>query len=80
MPGRQPAHSEVWDHAREQLQALPDRYKALSGAPVYPMRFSERLQALRAEAMAAAGGDEREVLGGERPVPGSAHGEDERAP
>src|SRR5581483_6575533 len=54
--GSLPPISEVWEHAREQLQALPDRYKALSGAPTYPVRFSERLQALRAAQMASANG------------------------
>ena len=55
VPGSLPPISEVWEHAREQLGALPEKYKVLSGAPRYPVRFSERLQALRHEAMAAAG-------------------------
>ena len=38
------------------LGSDPDRYKALSGAPTYPVRFSERLQALRAAQMASANG------------------------
>jgi nicotinate phosphoribosyltransferase len=54
--GSLPPISEVWEHAREQLQALPERYKALSGAPAYPVRFSERLQALRAAATAGVNG------------------------
>jgi nicotinate phosphoribosyltransferase len=56
-PGSLPPISEVWEHAREQLQALPERYKALNGAPAYPVRFSERLQELRRQAMARAGGE-----------------------
>ncbi len=54
--GSLPPISEVWERAREQLQALPERYRALSGAPTYPVRFSERLQALRAATMASANG------------------------
>lgn len=54
-PGSLPPISEVWEHAREQLQALPERYKVLNGAPAYPVRFSERLQELRRQAMARAG-------------------------
>jgi nicotinate phosphoribosyltransferase len=55
VPGSLPPISEVWELAREQLSALPEKYKVLSGAPRYPVRFSDRLQALRNEAMAAAG-------------------------
>jgi nicotinate phosphoribosyltransferase len=55
VPGSLPPISEVWEHAREQLALLPERYKALSDAPAYPVRFSDRLQALRAEAMRDAG-------------------------
>lgn len=56
-PGSLPPISEVWEHAREQLAALPERFKALNDAPAFPVRFSERLQALRTQAMARAGGD-----------------------
>src|SRR3954454_6956660 len=54
VPGSLPPISEVWEHAREQLNALPERYKALNGAPPYPVRFSDSLQALRSEATTAA--------------------------
>src|SRR5581483_3463069 len=57
--GSLPPISEVWEHAREQLQALPERYKALSGAPAYPVRFSESLQTMRNEATTAAGEPDR---------------------
>jgi nicotinate phosphoribosyltransferase len=62
VPGSLPPISEVWEHAREQLQALPERYKALNDAPPYPVRFSESLQALRNEATTAATEAERRAV------------------
>jgi nicotinate phosphoribosyltransferase len=62
VPGSLPPISEVWEHAREQLGALPEQYKTLNGAPAYPVRFSESLQALRNEATTAVAADRRAVL------------------
>jgi hypothetical protein len=40
----------VWEHAQANLKALPEVYRALTGAPAYPVEFSPALRALRAEA------------------------------
>jgi nicotinate phosphoribosyltransferase len=50
LPGSTPPLSEVWEHAQTNLQALPEAYKALHGAPAYPVEFSPALRSLRAEA------------------------------
>jgi nicotinate phosphoribosyltransferase len=62
VPGSLPPISEVWEHAREQLGALPEQYKALNDAPAYPVRFSDSLQALRSEATTAAADDGRRTV------------------
>ncbi|HEX9035682.1 MAG TPA: nicotinate phosphoribosyltransferase [Ktedonobacterales bacterium] len=49
VPGSLPPLSEIWELARANLAVLPARYHALSGAPVYPVRFSPGLQAMRAD-------------------------------
>ncbi|GIX05808.1 MAG: nicotinate phosphoribosyltransferase [Candidatus Poribacteria bacterium] len=40
--------------ARDQLQRLPEEYRALSDPPPYPVRYSQRLQALKDQAEALA--------------------------
>jgi hypothetical protein len=50
LSGSTPPLSEVWEHAQANLKALPEPYKALIGAPAYPLEFSPGLRALRAEA------------------------------
>lgn len=50
LAGSTPPLSEVWEHAQANLRALPAVYKALTGAPPYPVEFSPALRALRAEA------------------------------
>jgi nicotinate phosphoribosyltransferase len=54
VPGSLPPLSEVWELAQANLRALPERYRALSGAPAYPVRFSAALLALREEAARAS--------------------------
>ncbi len=51
VPGSLPPLSEIWELARANLAALPERYHALKGAEPYPVRFSEAMRALRAEAI-----------------------------
>jgi nicotinate phosphoribosyltransferase len=49
IPGSLPPLSEIWELARANLAALPERYHALKDAAPYPVRFSDALQSLRAE-------------------------------
>lgn len=49
IPGSLPPLSEIWELARANLAALPERYHALKATEPYPVRFSDALQALRAE-------------------------------
>jgi len=51
VPGSLPPLSEIWELARANLAALPERYHALKGAEPYPVRFSEAMRTLRAEAI-----------------------------
>ncbi len=55
IPGSLPPLSEIWELAQANLRALPERYHALKAEEPYPVRFSEALQVLRAEAMHDAG-------------------------
>ena len=52
LPGSTPPLPAIVEYARHNLQALPEPYHALSGGRPYPVRFSDRLQALRREALA----------------------------
>lgn len=54
VPGSLPPLGEVWELAQANLRALPEQYRALIAGEPFPVRFSEAMQALRAEAMAAA--------------------------
>ncbi|MGN6675046.1 MAG: hypothetical protein ACTHMA_17260, partial [Thermomicrobiales bacterium] len=47
IPGSLPPVSEIWELAQANLRELPDRYKALTSAPVYPVEYSPALTALR---------------------------------
>ncbi|HMV47501.1 MAG TPA: nicotinate phosphoribosyltransferase [Blastocatellia bacterium] len=38
-----PTLTEIQQHAKQQLEALPPRYKAIRDADVYPVRFSDHL-------------------------------------
>ena len=49
VPGSLPPLSEIWELARSNLAALPERHHALKDAERYPVRLSEKLRALRAE-------------------------------
>jgi nicotinate phosphoribosyltransferase len=49
VPGSLPPLSEIWELARANLAALPERYHALKDAEPYPVRFSAALMSLRAE-------------------------------
>jgi nicotinate phosphoribosyltransferase len=50
IPGSLPPLGEVWELAQANLRALPERYHALIVREPYPVRFSEGLEKLRAEA------------------------------
>jgi nicotinate phosphoribosyltransferase len=47
VPGSLPPVSEIWELAQANLRELPERYKALTDAPVYPVEYSPALTALR---------------------------------
>ncbi|MBA2284378.1 MAG: nicotinate phosphoribosyltransferase [Ktedonobacteraceae bacterium] len=50
IPGSLPPLSEIRELAQQNLQALPERYRALAPEQPYPVRFSEGVQALRKQA------------------------------
>ena len=50
VPGALPPLPETRALAQDELAALPDRYHALTGPAVYPVAWSEPLQALRRQA------------------------------
>ena len=62
IPGSLPPLSEVWELAQANLRAMPEHLHALKVAEPYPVRFSDALQAMRAEASAQiaalAGGED----------------------
>lgn len=53
LPDSTPSLSEAIAAARSNLAALPDRYHDLRAAQAYPVRFSDALDRLRREAIAA---------------------------
>jgi nicotinate phosphoribosyltransferase len=57
LSGSLPPLSEIWELAQQNLRCLPERFRALAGAPAYPVRFSPALQRLREEALASEIGD-----------------------
>jgi nicotinate phosphoribosyltransferase len=50
IPGSLPPLSEIRELAQQNLQMLPERYRAFTIEEPYPVRFSEGLQALRKQA------------------------------
>jgi nicotinate phosphoribosyltransferase len=56
IPGSLPPLSEIRELAQQNLQMLPEQYRALTVDKPYPVRFSESVQALRREAMQATNG------------------------
>jgi len=56
IPGSLPPLSEIRELAQQNLQMLPEQYRALIVDKPYPVRFSEGVQALRREAMQATNG------------------------
>ncbi|MHB8575679.1 MAG: hypothetical protein ACYDCQ_10150, partial [Dehalococcoidia bacterium] len=50
LPGSLPPIGEVWEHAQESLADLPERYRRLADAPVYPVHMSDALESLRRQA------------------------------
>lgn len=52
--GSLPPLGEVWELAQANLRALPERWRALKVDEQYPVRFSEAMQTLRAEAIQEA--------------------------
>jgi hypothetical protein len=60
VPGALPPLAEIKERAAAALAALPEEYKALEHPPTYPVVRSERLQAMREEAIEAfSDGDAR---------------------
>ncbi|HLX55605.1 MAG TPA: nicotinate phosphoribosyltransferase [Ktedonobacteraceae bacterium] len=55
IPGSLPPLSEIRELAQQNLQALPQRYHALTMDEPYPVRFSNALQSLRKQAMQSLG-------------------------
>jgi nicotinate phosphoribosyltransferase len=49
--GSLPPLSEVWELASRNLERLPERYRRLSEADRYPVRYSDALLALRDRAL-----------------------------
>lgn len=54
VPGSLPPLSEVWELAQANLRSMPETWRALKVSNPYPVRFSAAIEALRAEAAAAA--------------------------
>jgi nicotinate phosphoribosyltransferase len=54
IPGSLPPLGEVWELAQANLRAMPEKWRALKADKAYPVRFSEALQTLRAEAIQVA--------------------------
>jgi hypothetical protein len=54
VPGSLPPLGEIWELAQAHLRALPEQWRALKVDEVYPVRFSEAIQTLRAEAIQEA--------------------------
>jgi nicotinate phosphoribosyltransferase len=51
IPGSLPPLSEIRELAQQNLQALPERYRALAVDEAYPVHFSDALKALRKQAI-----------------------------
>jgi nicotinate phosphoribosyltransferase len=65
VPGSLPPLSEIWEFSQANLRRLPEAYRQLTGAPVYPVRLSAGVCELRDRAIAelrAATGDASEAL------------------
>lgn len=56
VPGSLPPLTEVRELAQQNLESLPERYRALSVEQPYPVRFSDGLQALQKQATEYFGG------------------------
>jgi nicotinate phosphoribosyltransferase len=54
VPGSLPPLGEIWELAQANLRALPEQWRALKVDEAYPVRFSEAMQTLRAEAIQEA--------------------------
>src|SRR6266852_925689 len=55
IPGSLPPLSEIRELAQQNLQILPEQYRALTVDHPYPVRFSEGIQALRQQAIQLTG-------------------------
>jgi nicotinate phosphoribosyltransferase len=55
IPGSLPPLGEVWELAQANLHAMPERLRALKVEERYPVRFSDAIQALRADAIQEIG-------------------------
>jgi nicotinate phosphoribosyltransferase len=53
VPGSLPPLSEIWEFAQSNLRRLPEEHRQLVKAALYPVRMSEGIQRMRAEAIAA---------------------------
>lgn len=57
IPGSLPPLSEIRELAQQNLELLPEQYRALEVQQPYPVRFSASLQALRQQAIQSLGGE-----------------------
>jgi len=55
IPGSLPPLSEIRELAQQNLQALPERYHALTIDEAYPVRFSNALESLRKQTIQSLG-------------------------
>ena len=69
LPGALPPLTEIWELAQRNLQQLPEQYHSLIAQQPYPVVRSERLIALRREAMERYGGNGGLENGDEPPPP-----------
>jgi nicotinate phosphoribosyltransferase len=53
VPGSLPPLSEIWEFAQNNLRHLPDAYRQLLHPRTYPVRISNAIRAMRAEALAS---------------------------
>jgi len=51
IPGSLPPLSEIRELAQQNLQSLPEQYRALTADKPYPVHFSTGLQSLRQQAI-----------------------------
>lgn len=74
LSGSLPPLSEIWEFAQHNLARLPASYRDIAHAETYPVRFSQRLHALRARAAQSRGAAlPRSLPFGENGLAASSH-------